>query len=82
MCLDFRSRLDLVVIQSRKQLFLPAYSPDLKPIERFFAKLRLLLLKFDTRPIETNWCAIGQLVDAFTPRECANYFRNSGYGSA
>jgi hypothetical protein len=23
--------------------------------------------------------AIGQLLDAFTPQECANYFKNAGY---
>jgi hypothetical protein len=25
---------------------------------------------------------IGQLLDAVTPQECANYFRNSGHASA
>ena len=69
-CLDFRSRLDLVVVQSRKQLFLPAYSPDLNPIEQVFAKLKMLLRKLDTRTIETTWRGIGQFLDAFTPQEC------------
>jgi transposase len=63
-------------------LFLPAYSPDLNPIEQVFAKLKTLLRKLDTRNIETTWRGIGQLLDAFTPSECANYFRNSGYASA
>lgn len=65
-----------------KLLFLPAYSPDLNPIEQMFAKLKTLLRKLDARTIETTWRGIGQLLDAFTPQECANYFRNSGYASA
>ena len=33
-------------------LFLPAYSPDLNPIEQVFAKIRALLRKADARSIE------------------------------
>jgi len=65
-----------------KLLFLPAYSPDLNPIEQVFAKLKTLLRKRDARTVETTWRSIGRLLDAFTPQECANYFRNSGYASA
>ena len=65
-----------------KLLFLPAYSPDLNPIEQVFAKLKTLLRKINARSIETTWRGIGQLLDAFTPQECANYLRNSGYASA
>src|SRR6185312_322946 len=65
-----------------KLLFLPAYSPDLNPIEQVFAKLKTLLRKLDARTVETTWQGIGQLLDTFTPQECANYFRNSGYASA
>ena len=65
-----------------KLFFLPPYSPDLNPIEQVFAKLKTLLRKLDARTVETTWRGIGQLLDAFTPAECANYFRNSGYASA
>ena len=65
-----------------KLLFLPAYSPDLNPIEQMFAKLKTLLRKLDARTVETTWRGIGQLLDAFTSLECANYFTNSGYASA
>jgi transposase len=64
-----------------KLLFLPAYSPDLNPIEQVFAKLKTLLRKIDARTVETTWRGIGGLLEAFTPKECANYFRNSGYAS-
>ena len=64
-----------------KLLFLPAYSPDLNPIEQVFAKLKTLLRKADQRTVEATWRRIGSLLDCFTPNECANYLKNSGYAS-
>lgn len=61
--------------------FLPPYSPDLNPIEQVFAKLKTLLRRAAERTVEATWKRIGTLLDAFTPQECANYFRNSGYAS-
>ena len=62
-------------------LFLPPYSPDLNPIEQVFAKLKHLLRKSAERTQEATWRRIGSLLDAFSPQECANYLRNSGYAS-
>ena len=64
-----------------KLLFLPPYSPDLNPIEQVFAKLKHLLRKAAERTQEATWRRIGSLLDDFTPQECANYLRNSGYAS-
>ena len=64
-----------------KLFFLPPYSPDLNPIEQVFAKLKTLLRKAGERTIETTWRRIGALLDCFTPAECANYLKNSGYAS-
>jgi transposase len=61
--------------------YLPPYSPDLNPIELFFAKLKALLRKAAERSIEALWDRIGKLLDAFSPEECANYFRHDGYGA-
>ena len=62
-----------------RPLFLPPYSPDLNPIEQMFAKLKALLRQAAERNVEDTWRRIGKLLDRFTPQECANYFRNSGY---
>lgn len=64
-----------------KLLFLPPYSPDLNPIGQVFAKLKTLLRKANERSVEVTWMRIGALLDAFSPHECANYLRNSGYAS-
>jgi transposase len=62
-------------------IFLPAYSPDLNPIEQVFAKLKHLMRKQACRTIEAAWRSAGELLSHFTPEECANYFTNSGYAS-
>ena len=62
-----------------KLFFLPKYSPDLNPIEQVFAKLKHLLRKRAARTVEAVSAAIGQILKAFTPQECANYFENAGY---
>ena len=62
-----------------KLFFLPKYSPDLNPIEQVFAKLKHLLRKAAARTVDTVCAAIAEVLNAYTPAECANYFRNSGY---
>jgi transposase len=59
--------------------YLPAYSPDLNPIEQAIAKLKAHLRKAQERSIDTLWQRIGKLLDLFHPLECANFFANSGY---
>jgi transposase len=59
--------------------FLPSYSPDFNPIENAFAKLKALLRKAAERTIEGLWTTVGDLLDAFAPAECANYFTAAGY---
>jgi transposase len=49
--------------------------------EQVFAKLKHLMRKAAERTAETTWRRIGSLLDCFTPQECQNYLRNSGYAS-
>jgi transposase len=59
--------------------YLPAYSPDLNPIEQAFAKLKAALRKAAARTFDTLIEAIADTLDTFTSKECANYIANSGY---
>ena len=59
--------------------YLPPYSPDLNPIEHAFAKLKALLRAAAARTVEGLWHTIGQLLDAFSPAECAHYLAHAGY---
>lgn len=62
-----------------KLLYLPKYSPDLNPIENAFAKLKAALRRAAERSTEALWNRIGDIIDTYTPHECANYFRAAGY---
>jgi transposase len=68
----------MIEARRAKLVYLPPYSPDLNPIEQYFAKLKALLRKAKERTIETLWRRIGKLLD-LAPIECANYLRNAGY---
>jgi transposase len=59
--------------------FLPPYSPDFNPIENAFAKLKALLRARAERTIDALWQAVGDIILAFTPTECANCFQAAGY---
>lgn len=61
--------------------YLPAYSPDLNPIEMAFAKLKALLRKAAARTLGELWDVIASAIDAFTPQECKNYLAACRYGS-
>ena len=60
-------------------LYLPSYSPDLNPIEQWFAKLKALLRKAAARTFDALIQALASALQTFTPYECANYLKNSGY---
>ena len=60
-------------------LFLPKYSPDLNPIEMAFAKLKTLLRKAKARTYGALWRAVGDICELFSPQECWNYLKDTGY---
>ncbi len=65
-----------------KLFFLPKYSPDLNPIEKFFAKLKHDLRKAQKRSFDGVCEAIAQTLETLTPKECSNYFVSAGYEPA
>jgi len=73
---------DAIRAAGARLLFLPAYSPDLNPIEQVFAKLKHLLRKAAKRTPEDTWRSIGELLNHFSSAECQRYLVNSGYASA
>lgn len=58
---------------------LPAYSPDLTPIEQAIAKPEAHLRKAAERTIHGLWNAIGRILDLYSPQERANHFSACGY---
>ena len=64
-----------------KLFYLPAYSPDLNPIEKAFSKLKTLLRKENARTLQPVEKCIAALLKRITPEECVNYFKAAGYAS-
>jgi transposase len=62
--------------------YLPAYSPDLNPIELWFAKLKALLRTARRRTVEDLWTTVADCLPLFSATECRNYFRHCGYAAA
>ena len=60
-------------------VFLPAYSPDLNPIELVFAKTKQLLRSLACRTREALWNAMQSVLNQVTPSDAANCFKHCGY---
>jgi transposase len=59
--------------------FLPPYSPDFNPIEQAFAKLKAFLRAARPRTFTQVVELVGLALELFTPSECLNFVRHSGY---
>jgi transposase len=60
-------------------LFLPAYSPDLNPIEKMWNKLKEFLRSTQARSEHALIQAIASALAAITPRDAINWFASCGY---
>jgi transposase len=60
-------------------LFLPAYSPDLSPIEEAFSKLKTWLRRMSARSREVLQEAIATALTLITPQDALGWFTHCGY---
>ena len=60
-------------------LFLPAYSPDLSPIELAFSKLKAFLRRVKARTKQQLYEALARALDLITPQQARNWFAHCGY---
>jgi transposase len=60
-------------------LFLPAYSPDLSPIEEAFSKLKTALRRIGARTQDALWEAIAQVLPTITAQDARGWFAHCGY---
>lgn len=59
--------------------FLPAYSPDLNPIEMMWSKVKTLLRTAEARTADQLQRAIAQALQRVTPQDAAHWFAACGY---
>lgn len=70
---------DLIEDAGARLVFLPAYSPDLNPIEMVFSKVKQLLRSLGCRTKDELWHAMQSVLDQITPSDAANCFAHCGY---
>lgn len=58
---------------------LPAYSPDLNPIEKMWSKIKAYLRKAKARDIEALYEAVGKAMDRVSHEDICNWFASCGY---
>jgi hypothetical protein len=58
--------------------YLPAYSPDLSPIEPAWAKLKAELRRVAARAAEALHQALGPALDTITAEDASGFFRHAG----
>jgi transposase len=59
--------------------FLPAYSPDLNPIEKMWSKVKQALRSLEPRTHEQLLDAIAHALSRVTPSDARNWFASCGY---
>ena len=70
--------LGLIAQAGAQVLFLPAYSPDLNPIEKMWSKVKTLLRGAEARTLETLVAAIAAALQKITPQDAINWFESCG----
>ena len=71
--------LALITSAGAQVLFLPAYSPDLNPIEKMWSKIKSLLRTAEARTPADLITAIGQALTKVTPQDALGWFVSCGY---
>jgi len=71
--------LALITATGAQVLFLPAYSPDLNPIEKMWSKVKSLLRGAEARTPSDLIAAIGQALAKVTPKDALGWFTSCGY---
>ena len=69
----------LIAAAGAEVRYLPAYSPDLNPIERLFSKLKAYLRSAAARTVGGLIEAMGDALRAIRPGDILGWFRHSGY---
>jgi len=72
--------LSLIEQAGAEVRFLPAYSPDLNPIEMMWSKVKAILRKSQARNHPDLLAAIASALAAITPADALGWFASCAYG--
>jgi transposase len=71
--------LALIAQAGAEVRFLPAYSPDLNPIEKMWSKVKSYLRGAEARTLAALIQAIGRALQTVTAQDAINWFASCGY---
>jgi transposase len=71
--------LRLIAATGAQACFLPAYSPDLNPIEKMWSKVKQFLRSAEARTTEELQAAIAAALATVTAQDALNWFASCGY---
>jgi len=70
---------DAIEAKGAHVIFLPAYSPDLNPIEQMWAKVKAYLRKAKARTLDALYDALKHALDNISIPDILGWFRETGY---
>jgi transposase len=70
---------ELIEERGCELIYLPAYSPDLNPIEEAFSKIEGILRGAGARTKEALLEVLGEALSAVGARDAGGYFEHAGY---
>ncbi|MBA3617690.1 MAG: IS630 family transposase [Rubrobacteraceae bacterium] len=70
---------EMIEFKGCELLYLPAYSPDLNPIEEAFSKIKGLLRKAEARTRDALIEAMGRALSAVSAQDARGFFEHCGY---
>ena len=74
------SRVEQLLLSHACQiLFLPAYSPDLSPIEQAFSKIKQFLRTLRAQTVDALMDAIADALRTITPYDAIGFFTQAGF---
>ena len=71
--------LGLIEAMGATVAFLPAYSPDLNPIEKMWSKVKQSLRSAEARTVEALTAAVAAALVTLTRQDAINWFASCGY---
>jgi len=70
---------DIIKMQQAEFIFLPAYSPDLNPIEKMWSKVKQTLRGIQARTHEDLFEGIGKALGFVSASDAQGWFKSCGY---
>ena len=80
-CHKVQGVAEAIAARGAQLCYLPAYSPDLNPIEMAFSKLKALLRQAAARDWTDLLQATALALESFSANQCLNFFRHAQYAT-